>query len=68
MQKKFGMAIKKLREETGLSQEKFALSIGMNLLRICGSRKKKNFSSEYLQDRGGIWFVSFGALCRCGKL
>ncbi|MCI8980899.1 MAG: helix-turn-helix transcriptional regulator [Hungatella sp.] len=30
MQKKFGMAIKKLREETGLSQEKFALSIGMD--------------------------------------
>ena len=25
MQKEFGMAIKKLREETGLSQEKFAL-------------------------------------------
>lgn len=30
IQKKFGMAIKKLREETGLSQEKFALSIGMD--------------------------------------
>lgn len=30
IQKKFGLAIKKLREETGLSQEKFALSIGMN--------------------------------------
>ena len=30
MQKKFGIALKKLREETGLSQEKFALSIGMD--------------------------------------
>ena len=30
MQKEFGMAIKKLREETGLSQEKFALSICMD--------------------------------------
>lgn len=30
MQKEFGMAIKKLREELGLSQEKFALSIGMD--------------------------------------
>ena len=30
IQKKFGLAIKKLREETGLSQEKFALSIGMD--------------------------------------
>lgn len=30
MQKKFGIAIKKLREESGLSQEKFALSIGMD--------------------------------------
>ena len=30
MKKEFGMAIKKLREETGLSQEKFALSIGMD--------------------------------------
>lgn len=30
IQKYFGLAIKKLREETGLSQEKFALSIGMD--------------------------------------
>lgn len=30
IQKNFGMAIKLLREETGLSQEKFALSIGMD--------------------------------------
>lgn len=30
VQKQFGLAIKKLREETGLSQEKFALSIGMD--------------------------------------
>lgn len=30
MQKEFGIAIKKLREETGLSQEKFALSICMD--------------------------------------
>ena len=30
MQKEFGIALKKLREETGLSQEKFALSIGMD--------------------------------------
>lgn len=30
IQKNFGLAIKKLREETGLSQEKFALSIGMD--------------------------------------
>jgi transcriptional regulator with XRE-family HTH domain len=30
IQKKFGLAIKKLREDTGLSQEKFALSIGMD--------------------------------------
>lgn len=30
MQKEFGIALKKLREETGISQEKFALSIGMD--------------------------------------
>ena len=30
MQKEFGIVLKKLREETGLSQEKFALSIGMD--------------------------------------
>lgn len=30
IQKNFGLAIKKLREETELSQEKFALSIGMD--------------------------------------
>ena len=30
MQKEFGIALKKIREETGLSQEKFALSIGMD--------------------------------------
>lgn len=30
IQMKFGMAIKKLREDTGMSQEKFALSIGMD--------------------------------------
>ena len=30
MQKEFVIALKKLREETGLSQEKFALSIGMD--------------------------------------
>ena len=30
IKKNFGLAIKKLREETGLSQEKFALSIGMD--------------------------------------
>lgn len=30
IQKNFGLAIKRLREETGLSQEKFALSIGMD--------------------------------------
>ena len=30
VQKNFGLIIKKMREETGLSQEKFALSIGMD--------------------------------------
>lgn len=30
MQKEFGIALKKLREEIGISQEKFALSIGMD--------------------------------------
>jgi transcriptional regulator with XRE-family HTH domain len=30
VQKNFGLVIKKLREETGLSQEKFALLIGMD--------------------------------------
>lgn len=30
IQKNFGLAIKKLREEKGLSQEKFSLSIGMD--------------------------------------
>ena len=30
MQKEFGIALKKLREEAGISQEKFALSIGMD--------------------------------------
>ena len=30
LQRKFGLVIKKMREETGLSQEKFALSIGMD--------------------------------------
>lgn len=30
VQKKFGLVIKKLRKETGLSQEKFALLIGMD--------------------------------------
>ena len=30
MQKEFGIALKKIREETGISQEKFALSIGMD--------------------------------------
>ena len=68
MQKEFGMAIKKSREETGLSQEKFALSIGMDRTYYASVEAGKYFSSEYLQDRGGIWFVSFGALCRCGKL
>lgn len=30
IQNNFGLAIKKLREKNGLSQEKFALSIGMD--------------------------------------
>lgn len=30
LQKRFGIAIKSLREKTGLSQEKFALTIGMD--------------------------------------
>ena len=30
IQRQFGLAIKKIREATGLSQEKFALSIGMD--------------------------------------
>lgn len=30
VQRNFGLVIKKMREETGLSQEKFALSIGMD--------------------------------------
>ncbi len=30
VQRNFGLVIKKLREETGLSQEKFALLIGMD--------------------------------------
>lgn len=30
MQKEFGIVLKKLREEKGVSQEKFALSIGMD--------------------------------------
>lgn len=30
IQKSLGLALKKLREDTGLSQEKFALSIGMD--------------------------------------
>lgn len=30
IQKKFGLALKQLRQNTGFSQEKFALSIGMD--------------------------------------
>lgn len=63
IQKKFGLAIKKLREETGLSQEKFALSIGMD--RTCYASVeagKRNISLQNIYKIAQGFDISVSAL------
>lgn len=63
MQKEFGMAIKKLREEAGLSQEKFALSIGMDRTYYASVEAgKRNISLHNIYKIAGGFGVSVSAL------
>lgn len=63
IQKKFGLAIKKLREETGLSQEKFALSIGMDRTYYASVEAgKRNISLQNIYKIADGFDVSVSAL------
>lgn len=63
IQKKFGLAIKKLREETGLSQEKFALSIGMDRTYYASVEAgKRNISLQNIYKIAEGFNISVSAL------
>ena len=63
IQKKFGLAIKKLREETGLSQEKFALSIGMDRTYYASVEAgKRNISIQNIYKIAEGFNISVSAL------
>ena len=63
IQKKFGLAIKKLREEPGLSQEKFALSIGMDRTYYASVEAgKRNISLQNIYKIADGFDVSVSAL------
>ena len=63
IQKKFGLAIKKLREETGLSQEKFALSIGMDRTYYASVEAgKRNISLQNIYKIAEGFDISISAL------
>ena len=62
----FGQRLKELRHQTGLSQEKFALKIGMDRTYYASVEAgKRNISLQNIQkNRRGLWIVSFGAFSR----
>ena len=63
IQKNFGLAIKKLREETGLSQEKFALSIGMDRTYYASVEAgKRNISLQNIYKTAEGFNISVSAL------
>lgn len=63
IQKNFGLAIKKLREETGLSQEKFALSIGMDRTYYASVEAgKRNISLQNIYKIAQGFDISVSAL------
>ena len=63
LQKNFGLAIKKLREETGLSQEKFALSIGMDRTYYASVEAgKRNISLQNIYKIAEGFNISVSAL------
>ena len=63
IQKNFGLAIKKLREETGLSQEKFALSIGMDRTYYASVEAgKRNISIQNIYKIAQGFDISVSAL------
>lgn len=63
IQKNFGLAIKKLREETGLSQEKFALSIGMDRTYYASVEAgKRNISLQNIYKIAKGFNISVSAL------
>ena len=63
IQKNFGLAIKKLREETGLSQEKFALSIGMDRTYYASVEAgKRNISLQNIYKIAEEFNISVSAL------
>ena len=63
IQKNFGLAIKKLREETGLSQEKFALSIGMDRTYYASVEAgKRNISIQNIYKIAEGFNISVSAL------
>lgn len=63
IRKNFGLAIKKLREETGLSQEKFALSIGMDRTYYASVEAgKRNISLQNIYKIAEGFNISVSAL------
>lgn len=63
IQKNFGLAIKKLREDTGLSQEKFALSIGMDRTYYASVEAgKRNISLQNIYKIAEGFNISVSAL------
>ena len=63
IQKNFGLAIKKLREESGLSQEKFALSIGMDRTYYASVEAgKRNISIQNIYKIAEGFNISVSAL------
>ena len=63
IQKNFGLAIKKYREQLGVSQEKFALSISMDRTYYASVESgKRNISLQNIEKRANGLNISLSEL------
>ena len=68
IQRQFGLAIKKIREATGLSQEKFALSIGMDRTYYASVEAgKRNISLQNIKKISDGFNITVSALFRMAE-
>ncbi len=69
VQKKFGQALKELREKEGLSQEKFALKIGMDRTYYASVEAgKRNISLQNIKKIADGFEMSISELFSISKI
>lgn len=69
VQKKFGQALKELREKEGLSQEKFALKIGMDRTYYASVEAgKRNISLQNIKKIADGFEMSISELFSMSKI